>query len=300
MKSTIQWLCVALMALSGHMALGDPPGDPLRSLLIPPEVLIQNRARIGLTPQQVAEIHSCLEKFGPKAKELQGELNQTMGRLVELLSSPKPDENAVLKQLDAVLAIENEQKRRHFRMMVQIRNHLTTEQQDMATKLRRNIESPQALEQRLKSKLSRIEKEFRSRTEAGRQPFDAAGLMQKFPELMQNGQVEQAEALLNQVMAMLDLKERENEVYRPPAPDSPLNDTGGTDRRTDQSALPKVAPLSPDRLLAEVEGLKTVDVAWRKIPWKNCLLDGLTASREQDKPVICWVFIDRPVDDDRC
>lgn len=55
-----------------------------------------------------------------------------------------------------------------------------------------------------------------------------------------------------------------------------------------------------DKVKAEVETLRAPDVAWRSIKWKSCLLDGLKESREKKKPLICWVFIDRPVDDERC
>ena len=58
--------------------------------------------------------------------------------------------------------------------------------------------------------------------------------------------------------------------------------------------------LSPEALRTEVAALKKEDVAWRKIAWKTCLLDGLKASREQNKPVMLWIFIDRPIDDERC
>ena len=57
---------------------------------------------------------------------------------------------------------------------------------------------------------------------------------------------------------------------------------------------------SPDALKAEIDGLKADKVAWRQIPWKTCLLEGLKESREKNKPVILWIFIDRPVDDERC
>ena len=53
-------------------------------------------------------------------------------------------------------------------------------------------------------------------------------------------------------------------------------------------------------LRAEIDSLRVPDVAWRKIPWKTCLIDGLAASRKQQKPVMLWIFIDRPVDDARC
>ena len=57
---------------------------------------------------------------------------------------------------------------------------------------------------------------------------------------------------------------------------------------------------TPEAMKAEIEALRSADVAWRKIAWKSCLLEGLKASREQKKPMILWVFIDRPVDDQRC
>ena len=50
----------------------------------------------------------------------------------------------------------------------------------------------------------------------------------------------------------------------------------------------------------EVQSLKVEKVAWRQIQWKTCLLDGLKASREQKKPLMLWIFIDRPIDDERC
>ena len=53
-------------------------------------------------------------------------------------------------------------------------------------------------------------------------------------------------------------------------------------------------------LKAEIESLKARGVAWREIPWKSCLLEGLAESRARNKPVLLWIFIDRPADDARC
>ena len=58
--------------------------------------------------------------------------------------------------------------------------------------------------------------------------------------------------------------------------------------------------MTPDDLQAEIEALKAAKVAWREIAWKSCLLEGLKESREQKKPVLLWIFIDRPLDDARC
>ncbi len=49
-----------------------------------------------------------------------------------------------------------------------------------------------------------------------------------------------------------------------------------------------------------VDGLHKQDVAWREVRWKTCLLDGLSESRRTGKPLMLWIFIDRPIDDERC
>jgi hypothetical protein len=41
-------------------------------------------------------------------------------------------------------------------------------------------------------------------------------------------------------------------------------------------------------------------VAWREIPWRSCLLEGLKESPAKNQPVLLWVFIDRPADNARC
>ncbi len=55
-----------------------------------------------------------------------------------------------------------------------------------------------------------------------------------------------------------------------------------------------------DPLKAQIDALKAPKVAWREIPWRTCLAEGLRESTEKKKPVLLWVFIDRPVDDNRC
>ncbi|MEM7012390.1 MAG: hypothetical protein AAF585_13005 [Verrucomicrobiota bacterium] len=57
---------------------------------------------------------------------------------------------------------------------------------------------------------------------------------------------------------------------------------------------------SPESIKQEIAEMKAEDVAWRKVEWRTCLIDGLRESREQNKPVILWIFIDRPIDDKRC
>ena len=66
------------------------------------------------------------------------------------------------------------------------------------------------------------------------------------------------------------------------------------------SPVAEKKPATPEALKAEVEALKAARVAWREIAWKSCLIEGLKESRAKQKPVLLWVFIDRPIDDARC
>ena len=66
------------------------------------------------------------------------------------------------------------------------------------------------------------------------------------------------------------------------------------------SPVAEKKPATPETLNAEIEALKVAKVAWREIAWKSCLLEGLKEARQKNKPVLLWVFIDRPVDDARC
>jgi Spy/CpxP family protein refolding chaperone len=348
MKSKLRWLCLVLVMLGADMVLADSPtNDPVHALLFPPEVLIQHRQEIGLTDAQVKRIQALAKEAGPQAQERQTRVNAAMGRLVQLLSAEKVDEAAALKRLEEVLSAEKDVKRLHLRLMIQIRNELSPQQRKVAATMTRGAQRTEGLEQRLQAKLARIEKEVQRRANAGQPPFDVVGLMQKFPELMEGGQVKEAESLLDRVMAMLGIDHADGvpNAKKPPGP--PANIAvkmqqvqqraqklrqSGADVSKIRALMDKVGPLlqqgkveaaeklvdealkliqegasavketpkSPEEVRTEVNGLQKEDVAWRHIEWKTCLLDGLKASREQSKPIMLWVFIDRPIDDERC
>jgi hypothetical protein len=67
-----------------------------------------------------------------------------------------------------------------------------------------------------------------------------------------------------------------------------------------RSPIAEKEPATPESLKAEIEAIKASKVAWRQIAWKSCLLEGLKESRAKSKPVLAWVFIERPTDDERC
>jgi hypothetical protein len=67
------------------------------------------------------------------------------------------------------------------------------------------------------------------------------------------------------------------------------------------SAPAQDAEIPSERELNELlEQLRVPDVAWRQIPWKSCLLDGLVEAQRTGRPLMFWCQIDRPFDDTRC
>lgn len=217
MKPISHLLCIAVLAVCPGLSIADDPvGDPIQAHLIAPELLMQYRVEIGLTDQQIKKIQALVEEAGPKGQQHQAQLNDAMATLAQLLAAAKIDENAALKQLDEVLRIENELKHIHFRVLIQIRNELNAEQQEIAAKLKRRPQNTNILERRLKAKVARIEKEIQLRLQAGTPPQDVVDSMQKFSSLMESGQVKEAEALLDRLLETLGVKDADEAVDSTP------------------------------------------------------------------------------------
>ncbi len=279
MMSIVQSFCVCvLIACTGVVSAAEQTEQQIHTQLFSPELLMQHREELGLTDEQLARIHSHLDKVQADAAEAQKKLDPVTRKLAELLGAESVDEAAAMKQLEDVFNAEREMKRLHMRVMIRIRNELTAKQQGLAAKFNQE-RKPDDLQKRLQSKVTRIQQEFQRRAEAGQPPVEAMQLLQSFPEQMQAGRAKEAEAILDRVLKMLDLDQK-------PVP--PLEKRSSRQWPTTSAVL------------AQVKALEMEDVAWRKIPWKTCLIEGLSASREQNKPVMLWIFIDRPIDDERC
>ena len=107
---------------------------------------------------------------------------------------------------------------------------------------------------------------------------------------MDEGRHQEAEAVLDRVLKALGLGAAET-----PGPKELGNLPVARFKE-----IARLGPLSYEAVQKQVKGMKKESVAWRKIKWKTCLVDGLKASREQNKPIMLWIFIDRPIDDERC
>jgi Spy/CpxP family protein refolding chaperone len=141
----ISTLCIAIivagLALAHGAAFaqdaGRPPGqDPIGEQLLAPELIMQNQKAIGLTDAQRSSVTGEIKQTQGRMVDQQWELQRAVERMVELLKPDKVDEQAVLGQLDKVLATEREVKRTQLGLMMRLKNILTPEQQRTLRDLR--------------------------------------------------------------------------------------------------------------------------------------------------------------------
>ena len=295
---------VASVALIANVATAQEGG--FVGQLIPPELVMRNRSEINLDDDQIQQIGKITGEFREKVESLQRTVEQHNQKLITLLQSDSVEEVVALKQLQAYLDAEQKLKQTHFTAMIRVRNVLTAEQRTKLIAKRRAMRRTQAnnaattrtpnkTELRLRAKLEKIRTEVESRAANGTPPREAAKLMKEFSGNMQKGRIDEAEAILDRVMKMLDLSD--NTQSPRPASD------GGAMLPKPPAAitrLKRTPKLSAVELEKAVGDLHVEDVAWRKIEWETSLVKALNRSRSEKKPLVLWVFIDRPIDDERC
>ncbi|MEO8755469.1 MAG: hypothetical protein ABI624_22635 [Casimicrobiaceae bacterium] len=113
-----------------------PRPDPIAEQVLPPELIMQHQQAIGLTEAQKTAVIGEIKQAQGRMVEAQWEMQRAVERMAELLRPDKVDEQAVLAQLDRVLAVEREVKRVQLGLAVRLRNLLTPEQQRQLRELR--------------------------------------------------------------------------------------------------------------------------------------------------------------------
>jgi hypothetical protein len=102
--------------------------DPFAERLFPPDLILHNGEAIGLSDQQRQEVLSRVEKAQARFQELEQALHKEQDAMAALLDQEKPEEGAVLKQLDTLIVRERDIEREQFGLMLSLRNLLTAEQ----------------------------------------------------------------------------------------------------------------------------------------------------------------------------
>src|SRR5262252_3382962 len=157
LTSPLILLCASLLLCSNTTRAEEPAAaDQLAERLFPPDLILHNGEAIGLSDEKRQEILSRVERAQARFRGLESALVKERAAMGALLDTEKPDETAVLKQLDNVLARERDIKREQFGLMLSLRNMLTAPQQGRLKELRKTY-TASAVESRLKEKLGRVE-----------------------------------------------------------------------------------------------------------------------------------------------
>lgn len=112
-----------------------PPEDPMREVLFPPEMVMQHQQAVGLSDEQKNNLKTEMRQAQLRFTELQWTLQDEMERLIALLKQLKVDEKQSAAQLDKVLNAEREIKRAQLMLLIRIKNNLTPAQQTQLREL---------------------------------------------------------------------------------------------------------------------------------------------------------------------
>jgi len=201
------WILSLTLLLAGHAVRAQPGGqDPLARNLFPPELIMQFQSEIGLTEEQRDSLRSEMEKVQPRFKELQGQLQQEVEKLADILKEERVNEKSALAQFDKVQDRERDIKRTHLALVVGLKNKLTPEQQAKLQELKGKFTAgkpPEELQKRLQGKMEKIKAGVEQWQSDGRDPSPVAEIMQELEPLMKAGQLEKAEAVLDKALKLL-------------------------------------------------------------------------------------------------
>ena len=103
--------------------------DMFSEYLYSADRVMKNRETISLTDAQAEKIKKIHSANAADFTTLKWDLDAATDKLKTLLAAPKPNQEAVQKQMDLVLSLENSLKKKQLSTLVAIKNELTESQQ---------------------------------------------------------------------------------------------------------------------------------------------------------------------------
>ncbi len=104
--------------------------DMFQEYLYSADLVMKNRDKISLTDAQADKIKKIHSTNAADFSTLKWDLDAATEKLKKLLEQPKPDATAVSRQMDEVLQLENQLKKKQLSTLVAIKNELTETQQN--------------------------------------------------------------------------------------------------------------------------------------------------------------------------
>ncbi|WP_373522446.1 hypothetical protein [Aquiflexum sp.] len=115
-----------LLSLTANLANAQ---DMFQEYLYSADLVMKNRDKISLSDTQADKIKKIHSTNSVDFSTLKWDLDAATEKLKKLLAESKPDAVAVSKQMDLVLNLENQLKKKQLSTLVAIKNELTESQQ---------------------------------------------------------------------------------------------------------------------------------------------------------------------------
>ena len=196
---------LAALALLPYRAAAQG-GDPFGGKLFPPDLIMNNADAIGLSQEQREGIRDLVQGVQTHFGEMQQQLKDEVDALRKLIEQPEPDQAAVLAQFDKLNDREKEIKRAQLTMLLDLRKKLTEDQRTKLAQLR--PQQPQAgpggVPQAIRDKMERVKAAANKWQGEGRDVAPVAQIMQQFEATMRAGKPQEAEAVLDQALKILE------------------------------------------------------------------------------------------------
>lgn len=106
-------------------------GDMFQSNLYSADRVMEMRDKLDLTDAQASKIKKIHAENAGQFATLKWDLDEETKKMNTMLEANNPDATTVQKQMDKVLSIENDLKKKRLSTLVAIKNELTDEQIDM-------------------------------------------------------------------------------------------------------------------------------------------------------------------------
>ncbi len=120
-------LAVASLGLGTALAAA-PKDDVFKGKLFPPNVILENKAELGLSKAQFQAIRAAVVEVQSGVAEHEWDMQEAYQELMQELDEAPIDENRVLELASKALLAENQVKKKQMAMLVRLKNLLTEEQ----------------------------------------------------------------------------------------------------------------------------------------------------------------------------
>lgn len=126
-----------LLCATGLLAADRDRNDrPFQQSVFPPELVMANQRKIGLTPEQRLAFLEEMRQTQSDLLPIQLEMSEASADLILLLEGARVDEEAALAAARRVIELEQGVKTRHMVLLIRIKNLLSVEQQRMLREIR--------------------------------------------------------------------------------------------------------------------------------------------------------------------